>query len=41
MRAEYLSSIEDSALTTLALELAPRITRAQRMNFLSSMAIKA
>ena len=41
MRAEYLSSIQDSALTTLALELAPRITRAQIMDFLSSTAIKA
>ena len=41
MRAEYFSYIQDSALTTLALELTPRITRAQSMDFLSSMPIKA
>ncbi|MCP4991468.1 MAG: Re/Si-specific NAD(P)(+) transhydrogenase subunit alpha [Colwellia sp.] len=38
MNAEYFSSIEDSGLTTLALELVPRITRAQSMDVLSSMA---
>ena len=38
MNAEFFSSIKDSALTTLALELVPRITRAQSMDVLSSMA---
>ncbi len=38
MNVEYFTSLTDSGLTTLALELIPRITRAQSMDVLSSMA---